>query len=95
MSTAVDIDVAALVGEMEAPACESLGHGHNPESDVHDGEATHYVRVQCPACDWNTVKAYCGPFVAYIVHVGRIRCARCAACYNTQGLWTILGPVGA
>ena len=90
MSTALDIDLALMVGEMEAVPCESLGHGN--ESDAHEGHATHYARITCPFCDVNKIKAYCAPFVAYVTSGGLIRCSNCRGTH--AGHTTILGPVG-
>lgn len=91
MSTAVDIDVAALVGEMDAVPCESAGH--RTDIDAHDGDASHYAHIYCPMCGWTVVKAYCAPFINYISSGGRIRCSQCAMSYSPDGQITILGPV--
>jgi hypothetical protein len=89
MSTALDIDIAAMVGEMEAVPCESLGHGNE---DMHEGHATHYARITCPFCDVNKIKAYCAPFITYVTGGGLVRCSDCGA--GHAGHTTILGPVG-
>lgn len=95
IETDTHIDIATLVGELPAPPCESRGHDTLSDSDVHDGDATHYVHVRCPACGHDAVKAYCGPFMKYIVHVGVIRCAECEVAYDVRQHWAILGPVNA
>lgn len=91
MSTATDVDVAALVGEMDAVPCESLGH--RSQTDAHAGNATHYAKAHCPRCDREFVKAYCEPFTEYIVQGGWIKCANCEGVYPAFRNVTILGPV--
>lgn len=91
MSTAVDIDVAALVGGMDAVPCESLGHRY--QTEVHGGPATAYARANCPCCGWAVVKAYCEPFTQFIAEGGLIRCSECAGAYPALGNVAILGPV--
>lgn len=97
MTTATDIDVAALVGELEAPACESADHATPEYSQFHDGgPATHYARVQCPICGWgNIVKAYCATFVAALRDDCTLQCGGCPATLPASMMVTILGPVNA
>lgn len=89
MSTALDLDLAALVGELEDVPCESLTHATHPE---HGGAATHYARVHCPECSYSDLKAYCGPFVEFIKNDGPIRCF-CERLLPASRIFTILGPV--
>jgi hypothetical protein len=95
MSTALDIDLELMVGEMEYVPCESLGHGNE---NMHEGHATHYARITCPFCDVNKIKAYCAPFITYVTGGGLVRCSDCGAGHaghtGHTGHTTILGPVG-
>jgi hypothetical protein len=91
MSTALDLDLATLVGEMEDVACES--RGHDEDSDCHEGPASHYVRLHCPNCDSIQVKAYCLPFVTFIRGFNHgIQC-ECGHISHAPETATILGPV--
>lgn len=95
MSTALDVDVATLVGEMEAPPCESLGHGAADRNKVahDDGPATHYARVHCPACEVNEIKAYCSKFVKHLGGFVLVSCFSCDSVFLASEIITVLGPV--
>jgi hypothetical protein len=93
MSTALDLDISELVGEMPAEPCESASH--DPEHPHHDADpATHYAQVHCPDCGFNAVKTYCRTFVESFATDWDIECSEC----HTQGpahtYITVLGPIG-
>lgn len=67
MSTALDLDLATLVGELEDVPCESVSHSKAIFAHLHGGPATHYARITCEYCHMNEIRAYCGPFVAYLL----------------------------
>lgn len=93
MTTALDIDLAALVGDMPAVPCEALSHGRHP---IHsDGPASHYVRSLCPACgDDSGIFAVCPGFVEAVrANVVGI-CPECGSRHHAALAVTILGPVG-
>lgn len=93
MSTQLDVDIAALVGEMEAPPCESIDHA--PADKYHDdGAAAFYVRLQCPDCNLSVVKAYCKRFIAFIQNDGKLRCP-CGTVRPALDIAKVLGPVNA
>lgn len=95
MTTALDLDISALIGELDAIPCESQGHGAAYNAHLHDdGDATHYARVQCPYCPFAAVKAYCQSFTDYIRDNGRILCNECSGTFLAHPNATILGPVG-
>lgn len=92
MSTATDIDVAALVGEMDAVPCEFPQHGHHP---IHTDEpASHYARSKCPTCGRDTgVLAACPGFIAATRANLYGICRICKSGHNALEVITILGPV--
>lgn len=84
-------DLELMVGEMEAPPCESLDH--TTAKHVHgDGPATHYARVQCPSCDFNAVKSYCAEFARAVSGPVLVICT-CGATHKSADIITILGSV--
>lgn len=93
MTTATDIDVSALVGEMEAVPCEH--HAHTREPAFHTDEpASHYVQAHCKSCGHvSDVKAMCPGFVATVRANVPVRCARCRVIAHGVESTTILGPV--
>jgi hypothetical protein len=93
MSTALDLDLEALVGDLPAVPCESFGHVAPSESDVHGGPATEYCRITCPSCGKNAVKSYCAPMMAYIRANRLLRCGMCSNSFSAGMGVTILGPV--
>lgn len=95
MSTELDLDISVLVGEMEAPACESIGHEEQPHFHD-DGPATHYARIRCTDCGLDTVKAYCATFTTVISSdYGVAMCFVCHAPQSQTSHFTILGPVAS
>jgi hypothetical protein len=90
MSTATDTDVSVMVGPIEAPPCESSEHDSTPN---HGGAATHYARVCCPFCGGGGIRAYCGPFVAFLSQTNYIRHEICGALSKATEAITILGPI--
>lgn len=96
MTTALDLDISALVGELDAVPCESLGHDpKTPTGPLRDdGPGTHYARVTCPACGFTTIKVYCHTFTQYIAAGGPLLCNECPSWFPAHNNVTILGPVG-
>jgi hypothetical protein len=94
VSTALDVDISTLVGEMEAPPCESTSHDPSDRLAHDDGPAAFYVRVKCPACGNTAVRAYCQQFINFLIGGGLLQHSE--ACGPFPGIeWmTILGPVG-
>lgn len=93
MRVSIDIDLAALVGEMDAMPCESLDHGRVP--DVHDdGPATSYAKIRCSNCGYGGhIKAYCSTFTAAIRNDCLIQCISCFGVLPASRIITIIGPV--
>lgn len=94
MTTALDLDLATLVGELEDVACEHSQHGESPSHT--DGPASHYLRYQ-HECGYSKMYAACPGFVARVIWLaatgGELGCRGChqgALCAETT---TILGPV--
>lgn len=89
MSTALDMDLATLVGELPDVPCEHRSHSWQHEP----GPATHYVSYACPDCP-RVVE--CQPVCAsYINRVRENHYGQCV-CGNTRPMaetTTILGPV--
>jgi hypothetical protein len=91
MSTELDTDIAALVGELEAPACEHSQHG---ESQFHSDEpASHYVQSHCQGCTAMRVYPACPRFVTALMAVPFFQCMGCGTLGPTPDFFTILGPV--
>lgn len=94
MSTALDIDLELMVGEMEAVPCEHSTH--QSDKYIHDnGPATHYVMAGCPACrDPKDVYAACQRLIGAILSLPEFYCPRCFTTAPPSAFITILGPVG-
>jgi len=89
MSTALDLDIAALVGEMDAIPCDSTSH-----EQLHaDEAASHYARATC-TCGFNAVRAYCPTMVNRIANNYPIQCTACNDISPASQCITILGPIG-
>lgn len=92
MSTALDLDLAALVGELEDVACEHKRHGR--DATEHDGPATYYVSAGCPSCDGDkNVYAACQRFIDTFMRASAFSCPRCYRIGDPSEFVTILGPV--
>ena len=88
MTTALDIDLSLLVGELDAPPCESGSH-----TETHpDTPASHYARVTCEGCQLNTIKTYCAHMVA-LVQMNRTTQCDCGNITPALECITILGPI--
>jgi ribosomal protein S27E len=93
MSTELDLDLSALVGEMEALVCEHSQHGL-ARVDHTDEAASHYLRFNCPECGYMTdVYAACPGFVAMVRGDNLGHCRGCEASLPSSECITILGPV--
>jgi len=92
MSTEVSVDIAALVGEMEAPPCEHSQHASYPR--LHDaGPATHYVRGIHPCREASDAYAACGKLVRAIRANNALYCGICGDLTTTREMFEVLGPV--
>ena len=92
MITAMDHDLAALVGEMEPLACEHSQHGDHP---MHSDEpATHYVRGECAGCTPAMVYPACPGYIASIRKYLVMKCGGCGLIGPMAAFVTILGPIG-
>jgi hypothetical protein len=89
-STALDLDIATLVGDMPAIPCEAPGHG---EMHPDFGPATQYGRVNCPDCGNNKIQSYCELVVNHIQNNGLVCCGKCRKTFTARMIVTILGPV--
>lgn len=92
MTTALDLDITALVGEQEDQSCE---HSRHTTSDIHnDQPATHYVRASgrcnCPATD---AYAACPSFTAFIRSATLCICSGCGTIAPSNQLFDILAPI--
>lgn len=93
MSTALDVDISTLVGDMEAEPCEHSQHGTGI-GDHDDGAATHYVRSGCPGCGLEPVViAVCQRYTNHVLMDGWVRCD-CGLAAPASAFIKILGPVG-
>lgn len=92
MSTELDIDIAAIVGEMDDVPCEHSQHGvHKYHSDE---PASHYVWAHCRGCsDPAKVYAACPRYVQTLITIANHRCTRCGNIAPTSEVFKILGPV--
>ncbi|GGH93931.1 hypothetical protein ACFFGR_09475 [Arthrobacter liuii] len=94
MSTATDIDVAALVGEMDAVPCEHSQH--TVTKLFHDdGPATHYIRAIHPCQPPSHAFAACQKMVNTIRAALTVICGSCGAITTANEAHEILGPVNA
>lgn len=92
MSTQLDTDIEALVGELEDVACEHSQHGEHPSHT--DQPASHYIHGRCPNCEpQGTVYPACPGFVVATMLYEYILCRRCNTQSPTNECFTILGPV--
>ena len=92
MSAALDLDVTALVGEMEALECEHSQHGTGHQTHG-DGPATHYVTGNHPCSGSTPAYAACSRMVQVIVANLPSTCGDCGEISTTGEMFTILGPV--
>lgn len=92
MTTALDLDIAALVGEQEDQPCEHSAHG---SSENHaDEPASHYIRgglaCGCPVTD---IYPACPRFVAYIQTTDTGRCSVCRIPVTVTEQFQIIAPI--
>jgi hypothetical protein len=95
MSTALDLDLAALMGELPDVPCESLGHNSGRHPENHSGPAAYYARVICVGCGMNTIKAYCEAFAVWVSSPNPahyVEC-ECGQVDPASEVITVLGPV--
>lgn len=83
----VDVDLATLVGEMEALPCESAGHGESH----YGGSATHYIKWTEPC--GQSVKAYCYTVVQMVQANLPFHCHDCGYVAPAGKCGQVLGPV--
>lgn len=91
----LDLDIAALIGEMPEVPCESPHHGKMPSH--HHGEATHYGRTnhKCEARASGKVVAVCKPFAEhYITQADSLgTCPFCFKVITGREYFEVLGPI--
>lgn len=94
MSTALDLDIAALVGEMESIPCEH--HQHKTRPAHTDEPASHYASSHCDKCGFDGVQAaaICPGYVRLIRSGAPLQCIGCRRIAPAFDLITILGPIG-
>lgn len=89
----VEVDLATLVGQMDAPTCEHSQHQtHRHHSDE---AASHYVRGFCVCYGWTDAYAACPRFVSYILSDVPNRCPDCKTISTTSRMFKVLGPIGS
>lgn len=94
MSTAFDLDLDLLVGEMEAPLCESPHHCDGESHD--DGPATHYMRIG-HACygPVSQVIPVCATYNGHWSQLGKtVYCHWCRTNLEPEQHNKSLGPIG-
>jgi hypothetical protein len=92
MTTATETSLELLIGEMPAIPCE--GELHGVETDVHDGPAVSYTRLNCPSCGLRPIKAHCALFIAWTrVDGNGVVCPDCWNVSHAPETVQILGPV--
>jgi hypothetical protein len=88
----LDLDIAAMVGELEAPKCEHTQH--QTYRDVHaDKPASHYIRGYCECTGWSEAYAACPKFVSKIQQNGWNECPGCDRIEQMSYFFQILGPI--
>lgn len=92
MTTATDIDVAALVGEMEAVPC---GHWCHAEDFLFhsDEPASHYGQTWCHCGYVSEVTPLCPGYIRTIASGIMTRCRACSHIGPGKEFVRILGPV--
>lgn len=91
MSTALDIDIAALVGEMESPACEHHQHPDKPQWHADGGERYIKVTWPCGHGDPNHIYVVC---LKWLTTDAPVKCSQCPETKHVRDGITDLGPVG-
>jgi hypothetical protein len=88
----LDLDIAALVGEMEELPCE---HGeHQTDPIWHDqGPSSHYLRGACDCGREPVVFAACNKFVDHVTANCIMRCSKCKIERPATDFLTVLAPV--
>lgn len=93
MSASLDLDIAAMVGEMEALPCEHSQHG-DPNCAHDDGPATHYIKSDCESCQVKLpVRPVCAAYVSLVRANGPMHCTDCGREGVAADFITILSPV--
>ena len=89
--TALDLDLAALVGELPAVPCEHSQHGHHPNHG--GGAATHYVRGICLCSGPTEAYAACPKFVRFVRSSELTICGQCGRVATRNEQFEVVGPV--
>lgn len=95
MTTALDIDLATLVGDMPAIPCEHSAHDNPDYRYVHSEEpASHYIIAGCRHCAMpEHTYAACPGLVTYIMMNGRMGCRDCRSVGPAADFARVAGPV--
>jgi hypothetical protein len=91
----LDVDIAAMVGELEAPPCESANHA-DPKYLHHEGQATHYVQSFHPcAGPVGMITARCTPAANAIKSAAQelAKCEQCGDMGPLSKFIIVLGPI--
>lgn len=91
----LELDLGLLVGEMEAPPCESPHHLDTESHD--DGQATHYMRIG-HSC-YGPVGQVIPVCQAYVRHWGALGkkawCAWCGMVLSEDTVNVTIGPINS
>lgn len=90
----LDLDLATLVGEMEAPPCEHSQHQTNHRAHG-DEAASHYIQGFCVCKGWSDAYAACPKFVAHVQTGGLNRCPDCGYYAPRNTMFKVLGPINS
>jgi hypothetical protein len=93
--TELDLDLAAMVGEMEAPPCEHSQHEARIGKSHNDEPATHYARGHCECFGTTEIYAICPGFAAWIPSGVPIRCAKCKTHTYSDLMYEIVAPINS
>jgi len=93
VTTALDIDLSLLVGELDAPACEHPRH--NDGTRYHSDEpASHYIRAHCDHCGLQSdARAMCPRYMQVIFNNEPMYCTNCHKEGTAAQFIQVLGPV--
>jgi hypothetical protein len=92
IETDTHVDIAAMVGEMEALPCEHSQHGTG-HPNHNDGPATHYILPTHGCAPHMQAYPACGRMIAFIQSGRFNHCGTCGGVGLASDMWTVLGPV--
>jgi hypothetical protein len=87
----IELDLELMLGEVEAPSCESIAH--TSDTLAHSGPGTHYVNVH-HGCTGPSIQVRCQAFIKLIQSEGAtLSCRYCGNVGAPDEFLTILGPI--